>query len=160
MNTAAEYDNYVSQLRAANVGEEAAHKAARIKYPDAAAQKAAMAERASDELERVEQWEITKLYRTFRFDVYSTSQYRRAKITPGVPDLWVMHTELPIAFWHEVKRSKGGRFSEPQIRFREQAQRAGVGYISGDRYAARTHLITLGLAQIIGDAIEPVRTPA
>lgn len=116
--------------------------------------------RRENVLERTEQLEIVKLFRAFGFEVYWLSQARAAKQTPGLPDLWCMHRERTIAFWWETKRDKGGRFSEAQLRFREIAERCGVGYGSGDRRAARSHIIGLGLARIVGDSLEPIRNTA
>jgi hypothetical protein len=114
-------------------------------------------ERRDNALEKAEQWEIVKLFKAFGFAVYTLSQPRATKQTPGLPDLWLMHRELDIAFWWETKRSRGGRYSDAQIEFRDGCARCGVGYGSGDRAAARTHLIQLGLARIEGSTLEPVR---
>lgn len=114
--------------------------------------------RRENALEKTEQYEIMKLFRAFAFQVYNLSQARASKIAPGVPDLWCVHRDQPIAFFFECKRSAGGKFSEAQIRFREQAVRCGIGYASGDRRAARHHLITLGLARVVGNDLEPIRS--
>lgn len=118
------------------------------------------AEARENAREKDEQIEVAKVYRAFGFKVYSLSQPRATKQTPGIPDLWCVHRSLPIAFWHETKRTKGGRVSEQQQEFRDDCLRAGVGHVLGDRYAARSHLITLGLAHVVGGALEPIhRTP-
>lgn len=158
--TAAAYDAFVQQLVAANVAEHAAHQLARLKYPDAAAEKAREAERRAGVLEKDEQREVRKLFIAFGFEVYWLSQARRTGQTPGVPDLWCMHRELPIGFYWETKRQVGGKLSDAQLLFRDGCLRCGVGYGTGDRYAARTHLIKLGLAQIVGDTLEPIRVRA
>lgn len=72
-----------------------------------------------------------------------------------------MHRDRPIAFYWETKRAAGGKYSEAQLRFREAAIRCGVGYGTGDRRAAQTHLINLGLAYVdAGGALEPIRRTA
>jgi hypothetical protein len=152
----AQYEELIAQLRAANVGEEAAHKAARIRYPDAAAQKAALAERQENVVEKDEQREVRKLLLAFGFRVYWLSQARVSGQTSGLPDLWFSHQRLPIAGWFEVKRQRGGRFSDAQKTFGEECQRCGIHYVAGDRHAARTFLITLGLTQIVGGTLEPI----
>ncbi len=153
----AEYDAYVAQLAAAGVATWAAERQAREKYPDAVRERELEAERREDVLEKEEQAEIRKLFLSFGFKVRNLSQARASKQSPGLADLYVVHRELPIAFWWEAKRQVGGKLSPAQVEFRDDCLRCGVGYGSGDRHAARTHLIKLGLAQIIGDTIEPIR---
>jgi hypothetical protein len=89
--------------------------------------------------------------------VYWLSQARKTGQTAGVPDLWLMHRELPIALYWETKRQVGGRLSEPQIRFRDACIRCNIGHGVGDRHAARSFLIARGLATVIGGVLEPVR---
>lgn len=135
----------------------AAHRAAREKYPDAATERARLEEKRADVLEKDEQREIRKLFIAFGFQVYWLSQARRTGQTAGVPDLFMLHRELPVGFYWETKRQVGGKLSPAQQDFRDGCIRCGIGYGCGDRYAARTHLITLGLATVVGDTIEPVR---
>ncbi len=111
-------------------------------------------------LEKEEQREITKLFRAHGFTVRNLSQSRAAKQAPGIADLWVTHTTRPIAFWWESKRQVGGELSPDQIVFQEDCLRCHVGYGTGDRYAAAEYLVTLGIAERIGDHIEPVRSAA
>jgi hypothetical protein len=138
------FDAMVQSLRAQGVplalAETTARRELRLPAPDPAAQ------RDANVLEKAEQAEVTKTYRAFGFDVYSTSQYRAAKVTPGIPDLWCVHRERPIAFWWETKRQVGGRLSPAQLLFQESCQRCDVGYGTGDRHAAAEHLVALGLA--------------
>jgi hypothetical protein len=117
-------------------------------------------QKRDDVLEKAEQWEVAKLFIAFGFKVDNLSQARRTKQAPGLPDLWCMHRELAIAFWWETKRQVGGKLSDAQIDFRDDCARCHVGYGAGDRHAARTHLIKLGLARIVGDVIEPIRNEA
>lgn len=152
-----EYTTLIENMTRTGVGREAAERFARSRYPDAAAQQAKFDAERENVLEKEEQREIRKLFIAFGFEVYWLSQARNSKITRGVPDLWCMHRERPIGFWWETKRAEGGRFSEAQLRFREHAERCGVGYGCGDRRDARHHLMRLGLAEMVGDTLEPKR---
>lgn len=152
-----EYNALVETLTNTGVGQTAALKYAAAKYPNAVRQQDAKDEQRENVLEKEEQREIRKLFKAFGFEVYWLSQARNSKVTPGVPDLWCMHRERPIGFWWETKRTEGGRFSEAQLRFREYAERCGVGYGCGDRRDARHHLMRLGLAEMVGDTLEPKR---
>lgn len=100
-------------------------------------------------LEDQEQHEITKLFLAHGFKVYSTSQKRAAKVTPGIPDLWVTRSARPgrgaIAFWWESKRQVGGKRTSGQVDFGDECAAAGVGYGFGDRYDARQFLRSLGI---------------
>lgn len=150
------FDETVESLVRAGVPREKADRVARERL-SLPLPKLSDDEQRENALEKTAQLEVSKMFRAFGFEVYNLSQARATKQTPGLPDLWCMHRELPIAFWWETKRSHGGRFSEAQLRFRDMAQRCGVGYGSGDRKAARSHVIALGLARIVGDTLEPIR---
>jgi len=120
---------------------------------------AAIAEAVRDDkvLEKDEQFEVTKVFASFNFKVRNLSQARASK-QHTLGDLYCMHRELPIVFWWETKRQVGGRLSAAQIEFRDDCTRCNVGYGTGDRYAARTHLIKLGLAHVVNGVLEPIRT--
>lgn len=154
--SAAAYDALVQQLRAANVADEAAHREARRRYPDAATEQQAEVERRADVLEKDEQRAVVRMLREFGFTVRTLSQARASKQTPGLFDLFCTHRERPIAFWFDTKRQVGGKLSEAQQEFMADCRRCGVGAYAGDRYTVRTILITLGLAQIVGETLEPV----
>jgi hypothetical protein len=116
------------------------------------------AERDGNVLEKTEQSEVMKLFRAHGFMVYSLSQSRASKQTPGLPDLWVVHRELPLAFWFETKRQVGGTRSSAQLDFAAECERAHVGYAFGDRHAAIEQLLTLGIIERTEHGIlEPVR---
>jgi hypothetical protein len=115
------------------------------------------AERDARVLEKAEQQEVINVFTAFSFKCYNLSQARAAKQTPGLADLWCVHTELPIAFWWETKRQVGGEHSDAQLEFRDECVRCRVGYGTGDRFAARTHMIKLGLAHVVGQTLEPIR---
>lgn len=119
---------------------------------------APLAERDAAVDEKREQVEVRKRFVVCGFAVYTLSQARASKQTPGLPDLWFVHRDRPIATWWEVKRQIGGRFSEAQIAFRIQCERCGVGYGAGDRHAAAAWLVEHGLATLAGGVLEPVRS--
>lgn len=106
-------------------------------------------------LEKEEQAAIRKLFIAFGFRVYNLSQARASKQTPGLGDMWIVHRTLPLAFWWETKRQTGGRHSAPQVEFQAECQRCGVGYGTGDRFAAQDHLVALGVAVRCGKHLEP-----
>lgn len=108
-------------------------------------------------LEKEEQREVVKRFRVCGFNVYSTSQARAAKVTPGIPDLWLVHCEQPIALWWETKRQVGGQHSDAQLDFAAECVRCGVPYGSGDRYDAECWLIEHELAEYAGGVFEPRR---
>ena len=153
----AEYDAFVAQMKNVGVGDEAAHRTARLKYPDAAMEREQATERRENVLEKHEQREVVKLFKAFGFTTYSLSQPRASKQTAGLADLYVVHKTLPIALWFETKRQRGGRLSAAQEAFQADNDRCGIRSVVGDRYTAQRLLVTLGLAQVIGDSLEPVR---
>jgi len=97
-------------------------------------------------LEKETQSAVVKLFRAFGCRVYSLSQARATKQTPGIPDLWVVHTAARLAWWWETKRPKGGRLSPAQVDFAAECDAAGVRHGVGSRADAEAWLIGLGLA--------------
>jgi hypothetical protein len=153
--SALDFNAMVQSLRAQGVplalAESTARRECGLPAPDLCTQ------RDANVLEKAEQAEVTKTFRAFGFDVYSLSQPRATKQSPGLPDLWCVHRERPIAFWWETKRQVGGRLSPAQMLFQESCQRCDVGYGTGDRHAAADHLIALGLAFMTAIAtLEPI----
>lgn len=109
-------------------------------------------------LEAREQRRVIDLFRAMGCRVYETSQKRAAKVTPGIPDLWVVCIRAGLAWWWETKRSAGGRHSSVQLDFAEECVLTGTPYGTGDRRAAEEYLIGLGLAERLADgSLEPVR---
>lgn len=153
-----EYNALVETLTNTGVGQTAALKYAAAKYPNAVRQQDAKDEQRENVLEKEEQREIRKLFKAFGFTVYSLSQARASKQTPGLADLYCVHRDQPIALWFETKRQHGGRLSDAQREFQEGNNRCGIRSVVGDRYTARTLLITLGLARVVGDTLEPMRS--
>lgn len=108
-------------------------------------------------LEKQEQAYVVRLFREFGFDVWSLSQPRASKQTPGLPDLLVTNSELRLATFWETKRQVGGRFSEHQRRFAASCAATELPYASGDRRDAQRWLIQRGLARVLNGVLEPVR---
>jgi len=120
----------------------------------------AIAETRTDErrdlvLEKAEQLEVVKRFRVCGFAVYNLSQYRPSKVTPGIPDLWLMNPARRVGLFWECKRQVGGRFSPAQIEFATGCRDAGVLYGSGDRYDAERWLVEHRLAEIIDGSLFP-----
>lgn len=156
------FDTAVAELVRLGFPRDKATQAIRQQKPwlegPAAAIQAAL-ERDASINEKREQVEIRKLFIAYGFKVYNLSQARASKQTPGLPDLWVVHTREDIAFWWESKRQVGGELSPAQRDFHAECLRANVGCYHGDRYGAAQHLVMLGLA-VEGDGpcgIEPAR---
>lgn len=132
-------------MRLSDLPPHVQERARRIMLGESPTPEPAEAERDARVLEKDEQAAVVKLLRGMGFDVWNLSQARASKQTPGLPDLWVMHREHPIAFWWETKRQVGGALSVPQEYFRDATLRCGVAHGVGDRYAAREFLRALGL---------------
>jgi hypothetical protein len=125
---------FAERLRDAGVAAQAANAAALRKYPAAAAAMTAVESKRDNVLEKAEQWAITKMARAIGFSVYTTSQTRAAKVTPGFPDLWLAHGERGFAGFWETKRQVGGRISHEQLTFGVECLAAKIPHGFGDRY--------------------------
>lgn len=89
----------------------------------------------ADVLEKEEQRVIVCMARAIGFHVYSLSQARSSKQTPGLPDLWLAHPARGFAGWWEAKRPVGGKRSTVQSEFAAECDAARVVCGHGDRYA-------------------------
>lgn len=98
-----------------------------------------------DAIEKDEQLEVVKMYRAHGCLVRNLSQARRTKQAPGLPDLWVVHRGKRQAWWHETKRSVGGRYSPAQLEFRDDCQACGIPWVGGDRRHAAAQLRAIGV---------------
>lgn len=76
--------------------------------------------------------------------VYSLSQARASKQSPGLPDLYVLVPRRATAFWFETKSAKG-RQSEAQAAFQKACEACGVRYVMGGMDEARAMLTELRL---------------
>ena len=113
-----------------------------------------------DRLEKAEQLECWKVFRAFGGRVYSLSQARASKQTPGLGDDFVVFPGR-VSFWWESKRQKGGRISPAQQEFHELCAGAeGSKHHIGGRREAEEHVIALGIATRGEDGgLYPVRKP-
>lgn len=118
------------------------------------------AEEIDRRLEKHIQNEIIKLYKAFGCVVYSLSQARASKQSPGLPDICCFYEgpdfTTSFSFWHEVK-TPGGKSSEAQLEFQIRCKRTGVDYVLGGVLAAEAYLIKMGLAERINGTLEPIR---
>jgi hypothetical protein len=128
------YEATVEGLVRTGVPREKAELRARLLYPDVAKRLDAEVQRKENVREHREQNAIRKMAIAVRLKVYSLSQARAAKQTPGLPDLWMTGPTRCLAFWWESKRQVGGKRSQAQLDFAAECQGCGVGYGFGDRY--------------------------
>lgn len=84
--------------------------------------------------EKREQSVIVKMARVIGIHVYSTSQARAAKVSPGIPDLILAHRDRGFFGFWETKRQVGGQLSTAQCEFRDECFAGRVPWGSGDRY--------------------------
>lgn len=117
--------------------------------------RASSAEMDQDPLkrEREIQEEVVRQYRAFGCVVFSTSQVRRAKVTPGIPDLFVFNCRVGRSWWHETKTAAGVH-SPDQMEFAAFCQKCNEGYVTGGVGAAEEALVTFGVARRIGDFLQ------
>lgn len=141
------FEEKVASFVAANVGFEAAERHVRKNFPALAADYDAHRERQTNVLEKAEQLAVIKYLRERGFTVRSTSQARASKIAIGFADLLVTHKRLPIAFFFETKRQKGGVISEAQQEFGDDCRRCGIAWYAGDRYEAARICRELGVSE-------------
>lgn len=143
-----DYVSVVEQLVGVGVPRDKAEAQAIALHPDAFHVLARAEVKRADVLEKAEQAAITKMAKAAGMTVYSLSQARASKQTPGLPDLWLAHPGRSFAGWFEVKRQCGGVPSEAQLRFRLEALAAGVTHGIGDRYEFARWLVDLGFPSL------------
>lgn len=144
-----QFEQLVQQIMlATSCSREKAEQAARLNRPDLDRPAKLQLERADNVREKEEQAYIAKLFRGFGCKVYNLSQARATKQTPGLPDLWVVHRELGLAWWFETKRAAGGRISPAQHDFAEECHLADVRHYVGDRRTAAKLLVDLNIARV------------
>lgn len=147
MSAVSAFDSAVSELMAkTNCSRDRAQQIIReqsgLAREDASTIDSAQAER---QLEKAEQWECVRIYRAHGCEVYSTSQARAAKVSPGLPDLIVFHVRAGAHWYHEVKRPVGGVQSSAQAEFQSHCEATGMQYVLGDRSEAWATLRKLGI---------------
>ncbi len=104
-----------------------------------------------DRLEKAEQWEVVKLYRTVGCKVYSLSQPRATMQTEGLGDLFVVCPRKRLAWWHESKRRVNGELTkqtEEQIELQRLMDLCGIPYVLGGFKEAFTYLQEIGVIRV------------
>lgn len=113
-------------------------------------------------LEKLEQRECVRLFQSVGCVVHSTSQYRAAGITPGMPDLYVVHRRKGVWFWFEVKKAQRTAGFDPfdrstwipeplrpaQLAFRANCLLTHQPHFWGTAIEAQAALITVGLGEM------------
>ncbi len=91
------------------------------------------------------QTQVRRIYEALGCVVYSFSQGRRTRQTPGIPDLLVFCARKRLAFFHEVK-TDDGKQSPEQREFQRVCQLVRLEYVLGGVQAAYDTAFRLGLA--------------
>jgi hypothetical protein len=121
--------------------------------------------------EEAEQLACLKMLRAYNLKVYVTSQKRRAKVSPGIPDLICSKRDRALFFFWETKRQVGGRLSAEQVEFAADVTAyydrwSGLGgripplYGSGDRFDLAKFLVALNLAVFDGRGVNGISPKA
>ena len=95
-------------------------------------------------LEREVQAGVVKLYKQVGAKVWNTSQTRRVRITPGLPDLCVFLPGRGKHFFHETKTPTGA-MSDEQRDFMACAYACDVRVVVGGEPEAREFLQEIGV---------------
>lgn len=98
----------------------------------------------AEDRERDEQARTVTLYKSLGAKVWQTSQYRRANVSPGLPDLFVKFPARRLSFSHELK-GKDGRVSLEQQEFADLCYACGDKHLVGGYDAAVTFLRAMGV---------------
>lgn len=106
-------------------------------------------------LEREIQSAVVATYRAFGFIVYTTSQPKQAKVTPGIPDVYAMHERRGFALWHETKTLEGA-LRPAQAEFRTLCLATKQLHTYGGVSAAEEMLESLNIARRIGACLESI----
>lgn len=115
-------------------------------------------ERDARQLEDAEQAEVVKLFRAWGGKVWTSSEKRKQKVTPGRPDLTVFFPARRTAVDWETKRPVGGRYSDGQLEYRKCALACGRLWGGGDLRDAEAWLIAQGWAERGPTGVlEPIR---
>ena len=88
--------------------------------------------------------EGVKLLRALGCRVYTFSEPRPARVTPGVPDMYAFLPQGRGVFWWEAK-AKGGIISDGQAEFERRCLACGQPYVRGGLVELRHFLAGLGI---------------
>lgn len=144
MSALSPFDDAVAQVMSLGYSRAIAEARVREQLPHLAPPPIS-ADKDERVIEKEEQAECTKIYRAHGCIVYSTSQYRASKVTPGVSDLLVFNPRAHAFWFHEVKRPVGGKQSPDQREFQEYCESCGIRYVIGDRSVAWQTLRDIGV---------------
>lgn len=86
---------------------------------------------------------IVKLLEHLGFKVWRTSQYRRANVTAGLPDLYALHPQTG-GVWIEVK-APDGVLSPAQLDFQAACRKCDVWHVAGGEAEVESFLRGRGL---------------
>jgi hypothetical protein len=100
-----------------------------------------------NDLEKIVQRKVVRLYALAGCAVYSLSQARASKQTEGLPDLWIMAPTVRAAWWHEVKSAKGKQ-TPTQRDFQARCLLSGISYVLGGLEDAEAKLMSVGLGRM------------
>jgi hypothetical protein len=109
-----------------------------------------------DQLEKDEQRDVYRLYVALGCEVVWFSQPRATMQTEGIPDLKVYCRRKGLTWWHETKRTVGGRQSDEQRHFQQRATCCGEEYVLGGWEEAVQFVRARGL---VAPGWRPVRHP-
>lgn len=94
-------------------------------------------ERTTEAEERIE---VRDLYVSAGCDMWENSQFRKARLRPGIPDAWVFPPDgHRLGWWHEVKRP-GGERSPEQDEFMKKCIASRTPYVCGGLMSAKMML--------------------
>lgn len=127
---------------------------------DTPAEAAARIHEDDDRLEREIQADVVKLYKALGCQVWSHSELRKTKQTPGYPDLTVLHPRRRLFWCHETK-TPTGTLKPAQLEFRSVAAKCGLEVVVGGVAAAEEFLIGCSIAERASSgSLEPMREAA
>ena len=121
-------------------------RAAGLPLSETPAEAAARIQEDDDRLERQIQVDVVNLYKAFGCQVWSHSELRKTKATPGYPDLTLLHPRRGLYFYHETK-TPTGTLEPAQVTFRSVAAACGLTVVAGGVTAAEEFLISCSIAE-------------
>lgn len=150
-------DEFVDMLISAGAGREWAQKQADARYGSRDSIQAKELE--ADALEKAHVAEGDRIVRALGGVVWSFSQPRASKQTPGIPDRKYYFPRHGLTFWWEAKAEWGEQSPAQKDRQRE-AEACREAYVCGELQTLKNYLVCLHLCTINPDgSLEPVRQP-
>ena len=141
----------------AEAERRAARRAQGLPLHETPAEQAERIQENDDRLEREIQGDVVRLYKALGCQVWSHSELRKTKQTPGYPDLTVLHPRRRLAWYHETK-TPTGTSSPAQRTFLGTAAECGVTVVVGGVQAGEEFLMSRGISERSpSGALEPKR---